>query len=53
MKRHSGHGVGGWVGIIIYLVIGFVTPFLIPDVLKAAAAAMILPGAWRLLGGRT
>lgn len=31
VKRHSGHGVGGWVGIIIYLVIGFVTPFLIPS----------------------
>lgn len=30
-----------------------VVPFLIPDVLKAAAAAMILPGAWKLLGKRT
>jgi hypothetical protein len=28
MKQHSGKGVGGWVGLIIYLVIGFVTPFL-------------------------
>jgi hypothetical protein len=31
VKRHSGHGVGGWVGVIIYIVIGFVTPFLIPS----------------------
>ena len=30
-----------------------VAPFLIPDVLKAAAAAMILPGAWKLLGTGT
>lgn len=31
VKQHSGHGVGGWVGVIIYIVIGFVTPFLIPS----------------------
>jgi hypothetical protein len=31
VKRHSGHGVGGWVGVIIYIVIGFVTPFLVPS----------------------
>jgi hypothetical protein len=31
VKRHSGHGVGGWVGVIIYTVIGFVTPFLVPS----------------------
>ena len=31
MKQHSGKGVGGWVGLIIYLVIGFVTPFLMPS----------------------
>ncbi len=28
MKRYSGKGVGGWVGLIIYLVIGVVTPYL-------------------------
>ncbi len=28
MKQHSGKGVGGWVGLIIYLVIGVVTPYL-------------------------
>ena len=31
VKRHSGKGVGGWVGVIIYIVIGFVSPFLIPS----------------------
>ncbi len=30
IKQHSGIGVGGWVGLIIYLVIGVVTPFLLP-----------------------
>jgi len=30
VKRHSGDGVGGWIGLIIYLVIGVVTPFLVP-----------------------
>jgi Domain of unknown function (DUF4234) len=30
VKRHSGEGVGGWLGIVIYFVIGVVTPFLIP-----------------------
>ncbi len=29
IKRHSGEGVGGWLGLIIYVVIGFVTPFLL------------------------
>ena len=31
------------------LVLG-VLPFLVGDVVKAAAAALLLPGAWRLLG---
>ncbi len=34
IKRHSGEGVGGWVGLIIYLVIGFVTPFLLPQEIR-------------------
>ncbi len=29
IKQHSGQGVGGWVGVLIYLVIGIVTPFLL------------------------
>ncbi len=28
MKQYSGKGVGGWVGLILDLVIGFVVPFL-------------------------
>jgi hypothetical protein len=28
MKRYSGRGVGGWVGLLIQLVIGIVTPYL-------------------------
>lgn len=28
MKQYSGKGVGGWIGLIIYLVIGVVTPYL-------------------------
>jgi hypothetical protein len=31
IKQHSGDGVGGWVGLIIYIVIGVVTPFLLPQ----------------------
>jgi len=31
VKQHSGQGVGGWLGIVIYFVIGVVTPFLIPS----------------------
>ena len=30
IKRRSGNGVGGWLGLVIYLVIGPVTLFLIP-----------------------
>lgn len=30
VKQHSGQGVGGWLGIVIYFVIGVVTPFLVP-----------------------
>lgn len=30
VKQHSGQGVGGWLGIVIYFVIGVVTPFLLP-----------------------
>jgi hypothetical protein len=28
MKQYSGKGVGGWVGLLLDLVIGFVVPFL-------------------------
>jgi hypothetical protein len=28
-KNYSGEGVGGWLGLVIYLVIGPVTPFLV------------------------
>jgi biotin transport system substrate-specific component len=40
------------LGSLDVVVATSVAPFLIPDVLKAAAAALILPGAWRLLGAR-
>ena len=49
---------GGVAGRFIWLqswsvvVATSVTPFLVADVLKAAAAAMILPQAWRLIGRR-
>jgi biotin transport system substrate-specific component len=29
-----------------------VVPFLLGDLIKAAAAGLLLPGAWRLLGDR-
>jgi hypothetical protein len=31
MKQYSGEGVGGWLGLVIYIVIGPVTWFLIPS----------------------
>jgi len=31
MKQHTGEGVGGVVGLVIYLIAGFVTPFVIPS----------------------
>ena len=34
VKRRSGDGVGGWLGLVIYLVIGIVTVFLIPVEIK-------------------
>ncbi len=34
VKRRSGDGVGGWLGLVIYLVIGVVTVFLIPVEIK-------------------
>jgi hypothetical protein len=34
VKRRSGNGVGGWLGLVIYLVIGVVTVFLIPAEIK-------------------
>jgi hypothetical protein len=30
-KQYSGEGVGGWLGLVIYLVIGPVTWFLVPS----------------------
>ena len=40
------------IGSVDLVVATSVVPFLIPDVLKAAAAAMILPSAWKLIGNR-
>jgi cytosine/uracil/thiamine/allantoin permease len=34
IKRRSGNGVGGWLGLVIYLVISPVTLFLIPHEIK-------------------
>ena len=34
IKQHSDQGVGGWVGLLIYIVIGFVTPFLLPQEIR-------------------
>ena len=34
VKRRSGEGVGGWLGLVIYLVVGIVTVFLIPVEIK-------------------
>lgn len=34
VKRRSGNGVGGWLGLVIYLVISPVTLFLIPAEIK-------------------
>ena len=31
IKRHSGEGVGGIIGVIIYLLVSFLTPFVIPS----------------------
>src|SRR5258707_400484 len=31
MKQYSGEGVGGWLGLVIYFVIGPVTWFLLPS----------------------
>ncbi len=31
MKNHSGQGVGGVLGLVIYIVVGIVTWFLIPS----------------------
>jgi biotin transport system substrate-specific component len=39
------------VGLVDALLLG-VVPFLVGDAIKAAAAALLLPGAWRLTAGR-
>ena len=31
IKRHTGEGVGGVVGLVIYIVLSIVTPFVIPS----------------------
>jgi hypothetical protein len=31
VKRYSGEGVGGVIGLIIYLLVSFLTPFVIPS----------------------
>ena len=40
----------GLLGSLDLAIATSVVPFLIPDVLKMAFAAMLLPGAWRMLG---
>lgn len=39
------------IGLVEALLLG-VVPFLVGDAIKAAAAALLLPGAWRLTAGR-
>ena len=34
IKKHSGQGVGGVVGLVIYIVIGIVTVFVIPSEIR-------------------
>ena len=34
IKQHSGEGVGGWVGVILAMVLGVVTPFLLPQEIR-------------------
>ncbi len=46
-----------WLALRLHLGLGptlseGVTPFLLGDAIKAALAAVLLPGAWRLLGSR-
>jgi hypothetical protein len=31
MKKHTGEGVGGVVGLVIYIILSIVTPFVIPS----------------------
>jgi biotin transport system substrate-specific component len=47
----------GVIGLMIVADLGFVSafelgvsPFLVGDILKGAAAGILLPGAWRLIG---
>jgi biotin transport system substrate-specific component len=40
----------GWT--LLEAVEGGVVPFLLGDIIKAAAAGLLLPGAWRLVGDR-
>jgi hypothetical protein len=57
IKRYSGNGVGGWLGLVIYLVIGVVTPFLVgsevrylyEDVDGAESPVSGLTGLWIIL----
>lgn len=50
----------GWIGLRIVADYGAleafekgVAPFVVGDILKAAAAGLLLPGAWRLFGDRS
>jgi biotin transport system substrate-specific component len=40
----------GWS--LVQAVEGGVVPFLLGDLVKASAAGLLLPGAWKLLGDR-
>ncbi|HXV56273.1 MAG TPA: DUF4234 domain-containing protein [Gaiellaceae bacterium] len=63
VKRHSGEGVGGWLGVVISLVIGIVTPFLVPHEIgkmhekdgraspvSAATGLWVIPGFLIIVG---
>lgn len=53
IKRYSGHGVGGGIGLVIFILVGFVTPFLIGSEVKQlvgeASPVSAITGLWILL----
>ena len=63
IKKHSGEGVGGWVGLIIWIVLGIVTPFLLAQEIRkmyeqdgrtspvsGMTGLWVLPGALIIVG---
>jgi len=57
MKRHSGEGVGGAIGLVLAVLVGIVTPFLLPNEVGNLYARQGRPrpvsattGLWFLLG---